>query len=945
MSQASTPRQFYFESGGVIQGPVLARDLKALAVSGNLQPSDIVWELDTGRRFPASTIGGLFSHVPVTQVMESRPKNTSLATGSHDARSNARGNSRGENHRLAASTPAAPVGTAASAAPPSVTIVDAVIVEEKTPASSTSGVAPTGASSSAEATVSTALPAPQNALLPMRQRDVFISYSSKEKTIADAICGVMERQEIRCWIAPRDIRPGQNYAESILEAINNCRMMVIILSSASNASPHVLREVERGVSKGLPVVPFRIEDIKPSKSLEFFLSAPHWLDALTPPLDGHIQRLAEVVRTILENKAETSESEAGGLTRFAYRNRPRNRGLFRYLGIAGTVFAVLSLLGLLISWSIPNSLQGELAEYQRNLDIGNGSIVFLSQHATSRFPQWLKEAERGNPIGQLFVGRCYQEGLVVAPDSKVATEWLKRAADNGNSFAQLALGFGYSDGTVGERNLPESLRWNTLAAEQGNSSAMRNLGFLYAEGIQGKPELEKAFEWFRRAAEAGNTAAMRKLGDCYRQGHGVDKNDVEADKWYARALATGDVWLKGKQLGEEFATHFAAQLDPKSSTARKDQAIADLKAKLQEFKTLELNGVMAVFSAPDFYTSIDGLADLPKTTPVREVHDAMVTRLIALYSAASDSEKADHLANFTRAVDIRLEGLQKDKDYAQLAAIWEQCYRRIRYSDLRQGDEWNSLIRQVRCFGTALIKQGKRKEASELIDATTHQCQVWLKERPWDWYLKDAYTGVCFDLADAWFETGDIELIQPLLLQGWTIRLKQFGKEELLSRFEGKLPRKGQVPTGATDAERDFFVRFAKDKTDEKPSKDGQSTASISSAKPAANSKDPPKKSDSGIKRFTIPVDVGGRKYPTHVYVMTGPRGYAELQDQFRWLEEIRGCLVPQDVRDSFRRLNEIAKENNVDFMELAVYALGTATPEQAAANQSPTEQAKKKNP
>jgi len=109
----------------------------------------------------------------------------------------------------------------------------------------------------------------------MRQRDVFISYSSKEKTIADAICGVMERQEIRCWIAPRDIRPGQNYAESILEAINNCRMMVIILSSASNASPHVLREVERGVSKGLPVVPFRIEDIKPSKSLEFFLSAPH----------------------------------------------------------------------------------------------------------------------------------------------------------------------------------------------------------------------------------------------------------------------------------------------------------------------------------------------------------------------------------------------------------------------------------------------------------------------------------------------------------------------------------------------------------------------------------------------------------------------------------------------------------------------------------------------
>jgi hypothetical protein len=837
------------------------------------------------------------------------------------------------------------VGTAASAAPLSVPIVDAVIVEEKPPASSSSDVVPTGASPSAGATVSTALPVPQNVLLPMRQRDVFISYSSKEKTIADAICGVLEREDVRCWIAPRDIRPGQNYAESILEAINNCRMMVIILSSASNASPHVLREVERGVSKGLPVVPFRIEDIKPSKSLEFFLSAPHWLDALTPPLDGHIQRLAEVVRTILENKAETSESEAGGVTRLADRNRSRNRRLVKYLGIAGATFAVLCLLGLFISWSIPNSLQGELAEYQRNLDIGNGSIVFLSQHATSRFPQWLKEAERGNPIGQLFVGRCYQEGLVVAPDSKAAIEWLKRAADNGNSFAQLALGYGYSDGTAGERNLPESLRWNTLAAEQGNSSAMRNLGFLYAEGIQGKPELDKAFEWFRRAAEAGNTVAMRKLGDYYSEGYGVEKNGAEAEKWYARALASGDVWLKGKQLGEEFATHFAAHLDPKSSTARKDQAVADLKAKLPEYKILELNGAMAVFSATTFYTSIDGLADLPKTTPVREVHDAMVTRLIALYTAASDSEKANHLANFTRAVDIRLEGLHKDKAYVQLAAIWEQCYRRIRYADLRQGDEWNSLIRQVRIFGTALIKQGKRKEANELIDATTRQCQFWLKERPWDWYLKDAYTGVCFDMADAWFETGDIELIQPLLLQGWTIRLKQLGKEELLSRFEGKLPRKGQVPSGATDAERDFFASFAKDKTDENSPKDGQSTASTASSKSATNSKDAPKKPGSGMKRFTIPVDVAGKKYPTHVYVMTGPRGYAELQDQFRWLEEIRGCSVPQDVRDSFRRLNEIAKENNVDFMELAVYALGTATSEQSTTNQSPTEPAKKKNP
>jgi hypothetical protein len=85
------------------------------------------------------------------------------------------------------------------------------------------------------------------------------------------------------------------------------------------------------------------------------------------------------------------------------------------------------------------------------------------------------------------------------------------------------------------------------------------------------------------------------------------------------------------------------------------------------------------------------------------------------------------------------------------------------------------------------------------------------------------------------------------------------------------------------------------------------------------------------MKRFTVPIEFAGKKYPYFVYVMSGPRGYAEVQDQFRWVEEMRGGKVPQDVRDSFRRLNEIAKENNVDFMELTVYALGTAEKDEKA--------------
>ena len=129
--------------------------------------------------------------------------------------------------------------------------------------------------------------------------DTFISYSSKDKTTADAVCAVLEQAGIRCWIAPRDIRPGGEYGGAIIEAIDQCRVMVLIFSSSANNSRQIHREIERAVSKGVPIIPVRIEEAVPTKSMEYFLGAIHRLDALTPPLENHLQRLAETVKALL----------------------------------------------------------------------------------------------------------------------------------------------------------------------------------------------------------------------------------------------------------------------------------------------------------------------------------------------------------------------------------------------------------------------------------------------------------------------------------------------------------------------------------------------------------------------------------------------------------------------------------------------------------------------
>ena len=132
--------------------------------------------------------------------------------------------------------------------------------------------------------------------------DVFISYSSKDKLTADAICSIFETNGIRCWIAPRDILPGMDWGASIIDAINDSQVMVLILSSNSNASEQVKREVERAVHKSIIIIPFRIEDVQLSKSLEYQLSLTHWMDAITPPLETHIQLLVDEIRPLLRAK-------------------------------------------------------------------------------------------------------------------------------------------------------------------------------------------------------------------------------------------------------------------------------------------------------------------------------------------------------------------------------------------------------------------------------------------------------------------------------------------------------------------------------------------------------------------------------------------------------------------------------------------------------------------
>jgi uncharacterized protein len=143
--------------------------------------------------------------------------------------------------------------------------------------------------------------------------EVFISYSARDKPAADAACAKLEASGIRCWIAPRDIRPGMSWGGSIVEAIDGASVMMLLFSSHANTSPQIHREVERVVHRGLVIIPVRVQDVQPSGDFEYFLGTPHWLDAVSLPFEQHLDKIADSAKFWLErihaNQAEVAQAE------------------------------------------------------------------------------------------------------------------------------------------------------------------------------------------------------------------------------------------------------------------------------------------------------------------------------------------------------------------------------------------------------------------------------------------------------------------------------------------------------------------------------------------------------------------------------------------------------------------------------------------------------------
>lgn len=177
-------------------------------------------------------------------------------------------------------------------------------------------------------------------------KDIFISYSSTDKEIAEDIADTLSRNGWDCFMAHRDIHAGEEYAERIVDAIDHAQMVVLIMSKMANDSQHVMREVERAVSCNLPIIVYFLEEVTLSKSMEYFVKTQQWIW----PDTFQKEKLLCGVQGILtkkqaENDISRSENVTGKLAK-ASENKKTGISMIVMLGIIIILVVIIAVLFL-----------------------------------------------------------------------------------------------------------------------------------------------------------------------------------------------------------------------------------------------------------------------------------------------------------------------------------------------------------------------------------------------------------------------------------------------------------------------------------------------------------------------------------------------------------------------------------------------------------------------
>jgi len=163
---------------------------------------------------------------------------------------------------------------------------------------------------------------------------IFVSYASEDAALADQVRSGLEHAGVPCWIAPRDIQSGTSFPAAITAAIESCGALVLLLTPQSNASRHVLSEVDLAFNRSKPILAVLVGKVTPSADLQYFISTTHWFDADSSFDDADLTKLRGDLTRLL----------AGERVRADVTRERRRRTLVQWAAAAAAAVVVALLL-------------------------------------------------------------------------------------------------------------------------------------------------------------------------------------------------------------------------------------------------------------------------------------------------------------------------------------------------------------------------------------------------------------------------------------------------------------------------------------------------------------------------------------------------------------------------------------------------------------------------
>ncbi|WP_052754496.1 DUF2610 domain-containing protein [Calothrix sp. 336/3] len=444
---------------------------------------------------------------------------------------------------------------------------------------------------------------------------------------------------------------------------------------------------------------------------------------------------------------------------------------------------------------------------------------------------------------------------------------ITKAAENGDAEAQYLLGIAYNAGEGVTANPERTAYWLRRSATRGFSRAQFAYGQrLYWGWGETTPNKKEGFDWWLVAAENNNASAMLAIGETYLYGReGVPGQDLaQAEKYFNQALSIGalDAETSLGRLYTEKAKKAQIAGDKKTSGQASEKKLAYFQNAAQKGSSDAMYLLAQMYRYGDYVK-----VDLSKAI---EWYKKSIT--------AGDNDAAVELAQLY--ADESTTGLGK----AQPEEAAKYFRIAINRGSKTAGVELADLIRNGKIKATPQTSQEaiqiyQQAVVGGSLRAATHLSDIYLKGQLAAKDLKKAeqYALKALDLEKT--TKPDSEDAWPMYLQTAYSNLLRLYKEEKLQPAKPQLLKTIENRVGST----------------------------------------------SGMKRFTVSINCGTVKSPFHIYVWDWKLDESPTNAQFTWVEKARGCEVPKDVVESFQKLYKIARDNNVSFQELTVYALGEA--------------------